>query len=100
MGSSGKGSSAKKAAAQSVLGLVVRGVRKEKLSSVQFSWMFPQPSSGSRAPQSLLTFTPRGILGGDVAGPESLGGFPEPAALGGELGLAAGGSWRSGPGLG
>ncbi|CAK7300713.1 hypothetical protein VULLAG_LOCUS8501 [Vulpes lagopus] len=45
--------------------------------------MFPQQNSGSRAPQSLLCFALRGILGeGDVAGLECLGGFPQPGAPG------------------
>ncbi|KAF5924365.1 hypothetical protein HPG69_012619 [Diceros bicornis minor] len=61
--------------------------------------MFPQPSSGCRAPQSPPRSAPWGILGGDVAGLGSLGGFPESAARGGELGLAARESRRSGPGV-
>lgn len=49
----------------------------------------------------MLCFALRGILGkGDVAGLECLGGFPEPRAPGGELGLAARGRQRSGPGFG
>ena len=50
--------------------------------------MFPQPIPGSRERQSASRSAPRGILGGDVAGLGSLGGFPEPGTPGGELGLA------------
>lgn len=50
--------------------------------------MFPQPNPGSGERQSASRCAPQGILGGDVAGLGSLGGFPEPGTPGGELGLA------------
>ena len=50
--------------------------------------MFPQPNPGSGERQSASRSAPRGMLGGDVAGLGSLGGFPEPGTPGGELGLA------------
>ena len=50
--------------------------------------MFPQPNPGSGERQSASRCAPQGILGGDVAGLGSLGGFLEPGTPGGELGLA------------